>query len=95
MGYFESGNRAVTYQIEFVKQAAKQLKALPAQEQERLQPKIDALANEPRPIGVIKLTGEEDLYRIRVGDYRIVYSIQDDQLLVLVVKIGHRRDVYR
>jgi mRNA interferase RelE/StbE len=62
---------------------------LPAQEQERLQPKIDALATEPRPIGVIKLAGEEDLYRIRVGDYRIIYSIQDAQLLVLVVKIGH------
>jgi mRNA interferase RelE/StbE len=85
----------MTYQIEFVKQAAKQLRALPAQEQERLQPKIDALATEPRPIGVIKLAGEEDLYRIRVGNYRIIYSIQDDQLLILVVKIGHRRDVYR
>jgi mRNA interferase RelE/StbE len=85
----------MTYQIEFVKQAAKQLRALPAQERERLQPKIDALATEPRPIGVIKLAGEEDLYRIRVGDYRIIYSIQDTQLLVLVVKIGHRRDVYR
>jgi mRNA interferase RelE/StbE len=85
----------MTYQIEFVKQAAKQLRALPAQEQERLQPKIDALVTEPRPIGAIKLAGEESLYRIRVGDYRIIYSIQDDQLLVLVVKIGHRRDVYR
>lgn len=95
MGCPESRNRAVTYQIEFVKQAAKQLRALPVQEQEWLQPKIDALATEPRPIGVIKLAEEEDLYRIRVGDYRIIYSIQDTQLLVLVVKIGHRRDVYR
>ncbi len=85
----------MTYQIEFVKQAAKQFRALPAQEQERLQSKIDALATEPRPIGVIQLAGEENLYRIRVGDYRIVYSIQDAQLLVLVVKIGHRKDVYR
>jgi mRNA interferase RelE/StbE len=58
----------MTYQIEFVKQAAKQFRALPAQERERLQPKIDALVTEPRPIGVIKLAGEEDLYRIRVGD---------------------------
>jgi mRNA interferase RelE/StbE len=85
----------MTYQIEFVKQAAKQFRALLTQERERLQTKIDALETEPRPIGVIKLAGEEDLYRIRVGDYRIIYSIQDDQLLVLVVKIGHRRDVYR
>jgi mRNA interferase RelE/StbE len=85
----------MTYQIEFVKQAAKQFRALPTQEQERLQPKIEDLAIEPRPNGVVKLTGEEDLYRIRVGDYRIIYSIQDDQLLILVVKIGHRREVYR
>jgi mRNA interferase RelE/StbE len=85
----------MTYRIEFVKQAIKQFKALPTQEQQRLRPKIDALATETRPIGVIKLAGEEDLYRIRVGDYRIIYSIQDDQLLILVVKIGHRKDVYR
>jgi mRNA interferase RelE/StbE len=85
----------MNYQIEFVKQAVKQFKALPTQEQERLQPRIDALATEPRPSGVVKLAGADDLYRIRVGDYRIIYSIQDEQLLILVVKIGHRRDVYR
>ncbi len=85
----------MSYQIEFVKQAAKQFKALLTQEQERLQPKIDALATEPRPNGVVKLAGEDDLYRIRVGDYRIIYCIQDEQLLILVVKIGHRKDVYR
>jgi mRNA interferase RelE/StbE len=85
----------MNYQIKFVKQAARQFKALPPQEQERLQPKIDALAGEPRPNGVVKLAGEDDLYRIRVGDYRIIYCIQDEQLLILVVKIGHRKDVYR
>lgn len=53
------------------------------------------LAENPRPIGSEKLTGSEDLHRIRVGDYRILYQIQDDALLVLVVKIGHRREVYR
>ena len=61
----------------------------------RLKPKIDALAQNPRPSGVVKLSGEDDLYRIRVGNYRITYSIQDNHLLVLVVKIGHRRDIYR
>jgi mRNA interferase RelE/StbE len=85
----------VSYQIEFVKQAAKQFKTLPTQEQERLQAKIDALASEPRPVGVVKLVGEEDLYRIRVGDYRVIYVIQDDLLLILILKIGHRREVYR
>jgi mRNA interferase RelE/StbE len=85
----------MSYQIEFTRPADKQLKALPVNVQERLQPKIDALAQEPRPTGVTKLQGNEDLYRIRVGDYRIIYSIQDDLLLVLVVTVGHRRDVYR
>lgn len=84
----------VNYRIEFVKQAAKQFKKLSTQDRQRLKPKIDALAIDPRPSGVVKLSGD-DLYRIRVGDYRIIYSIQDNRLLVLVVKIGHRRDVYR
>ena len=56
---------------------------------------MDALAANPRPRGVKKLTGLDDLYRIRVADYRIVYQIQDDRLIVLVVRIGHRKDVYR
>jgi mRNA interferase RelE/StbE len=85
----------MTYQIEFTKQAAKQFKVLPDLEQQRISTKIDALAIEPRAVGAVKLVGAEDLYRIRVGDYRIIYNIQDDLLLVLVVKIGHRRDVYR
>lgn len=85
----------MSYHIEFVKQAAKQFKSLPPQEQKRIQPKIDALATEPRPAGVVKLKGEENLYRIRVGDYRVIYNVQDERLLVLVVKIGPRGNVYR
>jgi mRNA interferase RelE/StbE len=85
----------MTYHIEFVKQAAKQLKSLSTEEQQRIKIKIDALADVPRPDGVVKLAGEDNLYRIRVGNYRIIYSIQDNQLLVLVLKIGHRRDVYQ
>jgi mRNA interferase RelE/StbE len=53
------------------------------------------LAENPRRVGSEKLSGPEELYRIRVGDYRILYQIQDDALLMLVVKIGHRREVYR
>ncbi len=56
---------------------------------------IDGLAIDPRPSGVVKLSGEENLYRVRAGDYRIVYSIQDAALLVLIVKVGDRKDVYR
>ncbi len=85
----------MTYRIEFAKQAAKQLKSLSTEEQQRIKIKIDALANTPRPDGVVKLTGEDNLYRIRVGNYRIIYCIQDNQLLVIVLKIGHRRDVYQ
>lgn len=85
----------MTYRIEFAKPAAKQLKALSPQEQQRIKSKIDALVDLPRPYGVVKLSGEDDLYRIRVGDYRIIYSIQDHRLLILVLKIGHRRDVYQ
>jgi len=85
----------MSYKIELVKLAAKQFKELSLQEQQRLKPKIESLTIEPRPNGVVKLVGEKDLYRIKVGDYRIIYTIQDDLLLVLVVKIAHRRDVYR
>jgi mRNA interferase RelE/StbE len=63
--------------------------------QKRLDPAIQALAENPRPPGCKKLDGEASLWRIRVGDYRIVYRVQDDQLLVLVVKVGHRREIYR
>jgi len=85
----------MTHRIEFAKPAIKQFKALPPQAQQRLKPKIDALSQEPRPAGMVKLSGKDDLYRIRVGNYRIIYAIEDDQLLVLVLTIGHRREVYR
>ncbi len=85
----------MNYKIEFAKHAAKQFKALPRQEQQRLKNKIDHLEIDPRPPGVVKLSGEKNLYRIRVGNYRIIYSIQDSRLLILIVKIGHRKDVYR
>ena len=61
----------------------------------RLREAIDGLAEDPHPPGSVKLQGEGELYRVRVGDYRIVYQIQDAALLVLVVQIGNRRDVYR
>jgi len=57
--------------------------------------KIDALADNPRPSGAEKLKGAKDLWRIRSGNYRIIYTIQDEALLVLVIRIGHRREVYR
>ena len=61
----------------------------------RIAAAIEALAGDPRPSGVTKLRGPEAFYRIRVGDYRVVYAIEDDGLLVLVVRVAHRREVYR
>ena len=61
----------------------------------RLRKAIRALAGNPRPPGSVKMQGEDELYRIRVGEYRIVYQIQDEVLVVLVVRIGHRREIYR
>ena len=85
----------MTYQIEFTKGALKQLKKLPTDIKERIDSKILELADEPRPNGVKKLEGSDSLYRIRVNDYRVIYQIQDDVLLVTVAKVGHRREVYR
>ena len=82
------------YQIEFSRQADRQFRNLPSQIQQRLKSKIDSLATTPRPHGSEKLSGTDRLYRIRVGDYRIVYAVEDDRLLILVVKVGHRREIY-
>ncbi|MDB9306650.1 type II toxin-antitoxin system RelE/ParE family toxin [Nodularia spumigena CS-591/12] len=85
----------MTYQIEFTKGAVKQLKKLPTEIRERIDLKIQELAVEPRPDGVKKLQSELSLYRIRVGDYRVIYQIQDDILLVTIVQAKHRREIYR
>jgi mRNA interferase RelE/StbE len=85
----------VAYKVEFARRAAQQLKDLPRNVQQRLRTKIDALAQNPRPQGSVKLSGNEDLYRIRVGHYRVIYAIQDRELIVVVVKVGSRQDVYR
>jgi mRNA interferase RelE/StbE len=84
-----------TWRVEFTTQAARELRKLPRAVQERLRPRIDALALNPRPDGVAKLSGEDDIWRIRVGEYRVLYAVLDAELLVLVVKVGHRREVCR
>jgi mRNA interferase RelE/StbE len=83
------------YSVSLAPAAARQMRALPQQIQARLFPAIADLANDPRPLGSRKLTGEADLYRIRVGNYCIVYAIDDDAMTVTVVKVGDRKDVYR
>jgi len=85
----------VTYRVDFLPAARRQFLKLSKPVQKRLAPHIDALETDPRPPGVKKLQGGPDLYRIRVGNWRIVYAIRDKDLLVLVVRIADRRDVYR
>jgi len=85
----------VAYRIEFAPSARLQLHKLTSEIRVRLAAALSALSAEPRPPGVRKLSGEESLYRIRVGDYRIIYQIREKELIVLVVKIGHRGEVYR
>ena len=84
-----------TYEVRISKAADKELQRLPEKLQKRIVDAAEALEENPRPHGSIKLVGEDDLWRIRVGEYRIVYEIHDDVLIVLVVRIGHRRDIYR
>ena len=83
-----------SYELVFKKSVAKDLRAFPSADVKRILQRIRALAHDPRPTGCEKLSGQER-YRVRQGAYRIVYEIEDSRLVVLVVKVGHRRDVYR
>ncbi|MES2273609.1 MAG: type II toxin-antitoxin system RelE/ParE family toxin [Chlamydiota bacterium] len=85
----------MTYKIEFTKAAEKSLADIPRADLKKLAKKIDKLASNPFPEGSEKLKGCDNLFRIRQGDYRILYSVCSGKLLVLIVKIGHRREVYR
>ncbi|NDJ22323.1 type II toxin-antitoxin system RelE/ParE family toxin [Nostoc sp. B(2019)] len=85
----------MSYQVELAPAAVKQIKKLPSDIQQRVVTKLEELAANPRPDGVVKLEGSDNFYRVRLNNYRIVYQIQDDLLLVTVVKVKHRRDVYR
>ena len=83
------------HRIELKPSAAKSLARLPVDLQQRIVRALETLAGDPRPHGVVKMAGDDNLWRVRVGDFRIVYEIHDDVLLVLVLRIGHRREVYR
>ena len=83
-----------SYSLEIKRSAAKELAQLPAKDRGRVIARIQALAEDPRPVGAEKLSGQER-YRVRQGDYRILYEIEDAVLRIMVVKIGHRRDIYR
>ena len=82
------------YRIEIKKSAVKEIHKLPSREIKKVLIKIESLSENPRAEDCIKLSGEEK-YRVRCGDYRILYLIEDDILIVYVVKVGHRKDVYK
>ena len=82
------------YELVFKKSVARDLRDFPNQDVERILQRIQSLSEDPRPAGCEKLSTQER-YRIRQGNYRIVYEIEDHRLVVMIVRIGHRRDVYR
>jgi mRNA interferase RelE/StbE len=85
----------LTYKVEFDKKAKKEFDRLPLEVQIRFLPKIEALANDPRPPGSRALSGQKGSYRIREGDFRALYTIHDDIVLVLVFRVENRKDAYR
>jgi mRNA interferase RelE/StbE len=85
-----------SYKIEWRKATHKDLRRItPPHDVKRIVSAVEALGLDPFPHGCTKLTGSERAYRIRIGDYRVIYEVIDDVLIIEVIKVGHRRDVYR
>jgi len=84
-----------SYKLVITKSAQKDIRKLPKPEINRIDKKIKSLRIIPRPFGCEKLKGSKSSYRIRVGDYRIIYTIYDKKLIISVIKVGHRRDIYK
>jgi mRNA interferase RelE/StbE len=85
----------MSYAIEYRASLKRDMRRLDAQTVKRIDAAILALADNPRPAGCVRLSGRSELWRIRVGSYRILYEIHDDRLVVIVVTVAHRREVYR
>jgi len=85
----------VTYRIEVTPAARRDLSKLPKDILRRIDSHIIALTEDPFPSGAKKLQGSEDFFRIRVGDYRIIYTVERQRLVILLIRIGHRRSIYR
>ena len=84
-----------SYSVELTRTAEKQFRKIAKRDRNRVVDAISSLADRPRPHGARKLQGYDDVYRIRVGKYRIVYEVFDDRVVVIVLKVGHRKDIYR
>ena len=83
------------YEIEISRTAERQMRRLPRADQTHVARTMLALADDPFPRGVRKLAGYDDVFRVRTGRYRILYSVSDRALVIVVLKVGHRKDVYR
>jgi len=83
------------YQVVVKPSVVKAIRKLDCDTQRRVIRLFDTLAVDPRPDGVVKLAGDANLWRVRIGDYRVVYEIHDGNLVVMVVRVAHRKDVYR
>jgi mRNA interferase RelE/StbE len=83
------------YRIEVSATAERQIRRLPRADQLRVIRVIQALATDPRPPGCRRLSGHDDVFRVRIGRYRVLYSIEDRRLVIIVLKVGDRKDVYR
>ena len=83
------------YAMTFARSARRELETLDASVVRRVIPKVEGLAQDPKPSGSRKLQGAQNLWRIRIGDYRVIYSVDDRQRVVDIVRIRHRREVYR
>lgn len=83
------------YAIELSREALKNIGKIPKRDQIRINDLIEGFSKDPRPVNVKKLQGDLNLYRIRMGNYRILYRIYDDQIHILIVDIDHRKDVYK
>ncbi len=84
----------MAYRIEFSPSAEREYKRLPEHVRDRIRPKLRALTEDPRPAGTTKLVAARDLYRIRIGDYRVICDIRDQVLVVLIVSVAHQREIY-
>ena len=82
------------YTVEFLKTAEEELTALPKEAQRQIVKRIEGLATDPRPAGIKQLKGPEKFLRVRAGDYRVIYLVEGKNLVVLIVRVGDRKDVY-
>jgi mRNA interferase RelE/StbE len=84
-----------SYQLEWRRSATKDLRRIASEEVPRVIAAVESLVEDPFPPGCVKLSGSERSYRIRVGDYRILYDVLSGRLVIEVIRVGHRKDVYR